>query len=159
MPFTDVLLLLAVGLAAGVVNAMAGGGTFFTFPILLSVGLPPIAANATSAFSLGPGSVASALAYRGEIAHHYRRFRLLSDFHRVNAAKNLLAVLIKLSAIILFIVAKVIYWPHALILTVSSVAGGYLGVLIAKRVPLRWVRLFVVAVGVALTIHYFLRVG
>jgi hypothetical protein len=67
-PFLDILLLAGAGLLAGTVNAIAGGGTFFTFAALMAVGLPPVAANATSAVSVMPGSIASTLAYRREIA-------------------------------------------------------------------------------------------
>ena len=63
----DIAALSAAGLVAGVVNAIAGGGTFFTFATLMAVGLPPVAANATSAVSLVPSSIAAALAYRREI--------------------------------------------------------------------------------------------
>ena len=42
-------VLAVAGFGAGVLNAMAGGGTFLTFPALVWAGVPPIAANATSA--------------------------------------------------------------------------------------------------------------
>jgi uncharacterized membrane protein YfcA len=45
-------------------NALAGGGSFVTFPALVFVGLPPIAANATSTVALFPGTLASTWAYR-----------------------------------------------------------------------------------------------
>jgi len=61
------ILLLAAAFAAGVVNAIAGGGTLLTFPSLLSV-LNPVAANATSTFALLPASLASAWAYRREVS-------------------------------------------------------------------------------------------
>ena len=57
-------LLLSVAFLAGVVNALAGGGTFLTFPSLLFAGFDPISANATSAALLLPGGVASAWVYR-----------------------------------------------------------------------------------------------
>jgi len=66
-PILDIFLLAGAGLLAGTVNAIAGGGTFFTFAALMAVGLPPVAANATSAVSVMPGSIASTLAYRHEI--------------------------------------------------------------------------------------------
>ncbi len=53
------LLLFAAGLVGGAANALAGGGTFFTFPALLESGLSPISANATSTFSLWGGRVAA----------------------------------------------------------------------------------------------------
>jgi uncharacterized membrane protein YfcA len=58
------LLLAGVGFIAGVMNAVAGGGTFVTFPALVFAGVPSVAANATSTVALFPGSFASAWAYR-----------------------------------------------------------------------------------------------
>lgn len=59
------LLFLAAVLGGGL-NAVAGGGTFFTFPALLWAGAGPIQANATSTVALWPGALASALGYRKE---------------------------------------------------------------------------------------------
>ncbi len=58
---TDILLLFLAGLFGGAANALAGGGTFFTFPALLEIGLPPTSASATSAFSLWGGRVSAVL--------------------------------------------------------------------------------------------------
>jgi len=55
----DMILLTGAGLLGGLCNAIAGGGTFFTFPALLAVGLPPVAAGATSAVAIWPGHAAS----------------------------------------------------------------------------------------------------
>ncbi len=67
MPLSDILILVGAGLLSGALNAVAGGGTFFAFGALTLVGLPPIAANATSAAAMVPGYVASAINYRGEL--------------------------------------------------------------------------------------------
>lgn len=64
---TQDLLLFLVAMLAGSINAIAGGGTFFTFPVLLFTGMHPIAANATSTMALVPGSFASAFGYREDI--------------------------------------------------------------------------------------------
>jgi len=61
-------LLFVSALLGGGVNAIAGGGSFFTFPALVFTGTPPLAANATSTVALWPGSVASALGYRRALA-------------------------------------------------------------------------------------------
>ena len=61
-------LLACVGLLAGVMNAIAGGGSFVTFPAMVLVGLPPVIANATSTVALFPGTVASSFAYRNDFA-------------------------------------------------------------------------------------------
>lgn len=60
----DSLLLLVAGLLAGGMNALAGGGTFFSFPALLACGLPPVAAGATNCVALWPASIAAAWAAR-----------------------------------------------------------------------------------------------
>ena len=70
-------LLAASGLAAGLVNAIAGGGTFFTFSALIGAGLPPVIANATSAVAVTPANLASAWAYRRELFRNARRFAVL----------------------------------------------------------------------------------
>ena len=63
----DAVLLFLAGFVAGVVNAVAGGGTFVTFGALSLVGVPPIAANATSSITQFPGYVTSTLAYWDDI--------------------------------------------------------------------------------------------
>ena len=55
---TQLLLLACAALAAGVLNAIAGGGTFLTFPALVYTGVPPIAANANQ-----PGDLRSGLPF------------------------------------------------------------------------------------------------
>ncbi|WGM37738.1 sulfite exporter TauE/SafE family protein [Caulobacter sp. NIBR1757] len=60
-------LLLAAGLLAGVMNAVAGGGTFVALPALAFMGLPPTVANASSTVALFPGTLASAWSYRKDI--------------------------------------------------------------------------------------------
>lgn len=67
MSIPDLLLLIAAGFAAGGMNALAGGGTFFSFPALLAAGLPPVTANATNAVALWPASLAGAWAARDSL--------------------------------------------------------------------------------------------
>jgi uncharacterized membrane protein YfcA len=251
----DVLLLVAAGLAAGVVNAVAGGGTFFTFGALMAVGLPPVVANATSAVSVLPGQIMSTIAYRREIAALGQRvvplaivsaiggafggwlllrsgdttFRLLvpwlllaatllfaaspvisarllpalasgkphsnrvttaltialqalvavyggyfgagmgimmlatlsltygDRFHEANAAKNILAVLMQGLAVVLFAGSGVVAWKEAAIVTVASIAGGWWGVGLGRRIPLALIRLCVVGAGLGLAAVYFVR--
>src|SRR5687767_10063308 len=73
----DAVLLATSALVGGAVNAVAGGGSFLTFPALVVCGLPPIAANATSTVALWPGSVASSTAYRRELGDERGRIGLL----------------------------------------------------------------------------------
>jgi len=60
-------LLLGVAVVSGAMNAVAGGGSFLSFPMLLLVGVPPIQANATNTIALWPGILGSIGAYRNEL--------------------------------------------------------------------------------------------
>lgn len=60
-------LLASAAFLAGILNAMAGGGSFLTFPALVFTGVPTIAANATSAVAVFPGYLSSALGFLKEM--------------------------------------------------------------------------------------------
>jgi uncharacterized protein len=72
-----IALLSGSALAAGVMNALAGGGTILTFPALLLAGIPAIQANATSTVALVPGALSSLAGYRREVLTHREWFRRL----------------------------------------------------------------------------------
>ncbi|HUC17313.1 MAG TPA: sulfite exporter TauE/SafE family protein [Acetobacteraceae bacterium] len=57
------LFLFGAGLLAGVMNALAGGGSFVTLPALIAAGVPSVPANASSTVALYPGGLASAWTY------------------------------------------------------------------------------------------------
>src|SRR5690349_5394288 len=62
------LILFFLGVVAGVTNALAGGGTIFTFPALMLLGLPSIIANASNTVAMQFGTMASIWSYRHEFA-------------------------------------------------------------------------------------------
>ena len=66
-PITTWALLGSAAFGAGVLNAIAGGGSFLTFPALVFAGVPPIAANATSALAVSPGYLGGVLGFRTEL--------------------------------------------------------------------------------------------
>jgi uncharacterized membrane protein YfcA len=71
--------LVIAGLAAvlaGAVNALAGGGTLISFPALIALGVPPIAANVTNAVALCPGYFGAAVAQRAGLQGQRRRIWL-----------------------------------------------------------------------------------
>ena len=68
MDVLDTAVLLGAGLAAGTVNAVAGGGSLVTFPTLVAIGLPPVPANVTNSIAVSPGYVASVYGSRTELA-------------------------------------------------------------------------------------------
>jgi uncharacterized membrane protein YfcA len=62
MTTLELALACLAAAGAGVVNALAGGGTLISFPALLALGVPPIAANVTNAVALCPGYLGATLA-------------------------------------------------------------------------------------------------
>lgn len=66
-------ILFVTAIAAGVMNALAGGGTILTFPALLAAGVSPVAANATNAVALVPGSLSAGWGYRRELGSYSGR--------------------------------------------------------------------------------------
>ncbi|MBW7900672.1 MAG: sulfite exporter TauE/SafE family protein [Rhodocyclaceae bacterium] len=249
-------LIAAGAFVAGGMNAMAGGGTFFSFPALLAAGVPPVMANASNTVALWPASLSSAWAYRRELEKH-RRFALLligasfvggicggllllatsnaafarlipwllltatalfafaghvqrliaaikgrlgatqasapgspggvlfqlfvavyggffgaglgilmmaalaiqgfKDMQEMNALKNVASAVSYTVAAITFIVAGAISWPHTLLMLVTATLGGYVGALLARRLPGLWLRRMVVAVGSTMTVIYFYK--
>ncbi len=61
------VLLFGIAVVSGAMNAVAGGGSFLSFPALLVLGVPPIQANATNTIALWPGILGSIGAYRNEL--------------------------------------------------------------------------------------------
>ncbi|WP_378946916.1 sulfite exporter TauE/SafE family protein [Mesorhizobium sp. ANAO-SY3R2] len=250
MSLISVAILFLSGFFSGVVNAIAGGGTFLTFGALTMTGLPPISANATSSIAQFPGYITSTYAYLHDIKAMWRgalAFAVISaigallgsllllsldnvsfgalvpwlllaatalfaagpwlrpkklaerpegatsslagriiqfftsiyggffgagmgvmmlatlglteggDYHRLNALKNLLSIVIAAVAIVIFASGGVVAWMQAAIMVPGVALGGYAGVWTARRVPQGVVRALVVAVGLFLALHYFTK--
>lgn len=249
MSVLDAIILFAAGYLSGIVNAMAGGGTFITFGAMSLLGTPPILANATSSVTQFPGYITSTLAYWSDIRKFWRGALLLcavsaagafvgslvllaldnvafnalvpwlllaatalfaagpwlrprprengearagslagslvqfltaiyggffgagmgvmmlatlgltesGGYHRINALKNMLAMVIASLAIVVFIAGGVVAWPEAIVMIPGGALGGYSGVWIARRVPQSVVRGFVIAVGLFLALYYFVK--
>jgi hypothetical protein len=248
---TMIFVLVALAaFAAGFINAVAGGGSFLTFPALIAAGLPPIDANASSTVALFPGQIATGYAARDGLAaasadsrvnvpvlaaislvgglaggllllvtpqsifssivpwlilfataifaggNFWRpgttKFRLnrqgifaaqglvaiyggyfgggigilmlaaltlfgLRDIWLMNSLKILLGVLMNAAAAVTFIAAGLVHWQWTIVVALAAIAGGYAGLHAARRVPAKIVKGFVVAVGLVLTIYFFMR--
>jgi hypothetical protein len=245
MTFATIALMFVAGFFSGVINAVAGGGTFLTFGVLTLAGLPAVTANATSSIIQFPGYITSTLAYFKDIGaiwksaialgvvslvgsllgalflvwmsnatfkslvpwlllaatamfaagpwlkpkntgerHAATPFGLTvqaatsfyggffgagmgimmlaslgvatgGDYHRLNALKNFLSILIAAVAIIVFSTAGKVSWLHAAIMVPAVALGGYAGVHAAKRAPQAVLRWIVIAAGLGLSIYYF----
>ncbi len=72
----EYLIVALAAMAAGAVNALAGGGTLITFPMLTFVGVPAIAANVTNTVALCPGYFGATLAQSKDLQGQKRRLLL-----------------------------------------------------------------------------------
>ncbi|MBA3312846.1 MAG: sulfite exporter TauE/SafE family protein [Planctomycetaceae bacterium] len=267
MSLADAFLLIAAAFGAGVMNSIAGGGTFLTLPMLIFTGVPAKIANATSTVALWPGSVASAIGYLPELkAQRGRRalfaisfvggllgallllatgestFRLLipwlllvatvlfaagpaitrrlrkdaqsvpdlgrltaatavsqfaiavyggyfgagigilmlaalalsgmDDLHAMNGLKNGLATAINGIAVITFVAMDllplasmmpwlknddVLWWPQVFVMMLAAIAGGLVGVKLARVLPTRVTRTVITTIGTVLTVAFFYK--
>lgn len=254
MTFTEILIIGIAAAMAGAMNSVAGGGTFFSFPALLAIGVPPVTANASNAVALWPASLSSAWAYRHELARFSKGLLALSlvalvggiaggvlllstkdatfsmlipwllliatvmfagsgqisallarlrqsatdgpshgskggllfqllvsiyggffgagmgivmiaalaiqghrDIHDINALKNWLSAIIYSVAVVTFVIAGAVSWPHTLVMIVTAAIGGYFGAVGARKVPAVWLRRFIIGVGSVLTTWYFYK--
>jgi uncharacterized membrane protein YfcA len=69
--------LVAAAFLAGVLNAVAGGGSFLSFPALLGMNILPIQANATNTVAIWPGQLTSVAAYREDVRKNLRAALLM----------------------------------------------------------------------------------
>ena len=69
--------LAIAAVAAGLINALAGGGSLITFPTLMAVGIPPVMANVTNTVALCPGHLGATLAQKKDLHGQQKRIQLL----------------------------------------------------------------------------------
>lgn len=155
------LLLAAVAFGAGAMNAMAGGGTILTFPFLIFLGLPAIAANATSTVALLPGALASLFGYRREVSEHRHWLKTLFLPSLIGGAIGSVLLLrtpektFELLAPILVLFATVLFTVQGLASRWTS--GGASGGKALDESPGtgRWVLAWLLQLGVAIYGGYF----
>lgn len=86
MTTLELLAILAAGLGAGAINAIAGSGSLLTFPVLLALGVPPVTANTSNGVGLAPGGFAAAWQMRGKLAGQGRRVAGYAVFSAIGSA-------------------------------------------------------------------------
>ncbi|MEP6952774.1 MAG: sulfite exporter TauE/SafE family protein [Solirubrobacteraceae bacterium] len=82
----QLVFLAGAALLAGAINAIAGGGSLISFPALLAVGYPSVAANVTNLIALVPGYAGGTAAYREQLRGQGGRVRALGATSAVGAA-------------------------------------------------------------------------
>ena len=124
-------LVFISSIFAGLANALAGGGTFFSFPALTAGGLSSLAANATNAVAVTPGHLLAAVTYRDILGRDRRRLLILGVASALGAIGG--AYLLTVTSEHTF--AKLVPWL-LLFATVSFAGGPYLQKFIgAKKAP------------------------
>lgn len=241
-------LLFFAGLLGGMLNAVAGGGTFITFPALVFIGIPPVAANATSTIAALPGYLSSAIGFRDDIRriHEAPLVRLtvwtmiggavgsglllvssnkafsalvpfllliatlvfyraddvrrmasrwqsvvkpfglgillpvavyggyfngglgivllavfamwgMTDLHEMNGLKCWLSFALSVIAFAVFAAGGTVAWGPAGIMALGTIAGGYAGPPVARRIPRHVLRLLIAVIGFGMTAIFFWR--
>jgi len=79
------------------------------------------------------------------------------DIHRMNAIKTVLSSIINGVALLYFIAKGLIVWHIAILMAAGAILGGYAGARLAKRVDQKYLRIFIVAVGLVVSFWLFLR--
>jgi uncharacterized membrane protein YfcA len=93
MQFVQACALFVAAVLGGALNSVAGGGSFFTVPMLIFTGMPSITANVTSTVALWPGSAASVAAYRNELRAQRRLVPLLGGVSLIGGVLGALLLL------------------------------------------------------------------
>ena len=81
----------------------------------------------------------------------------MTDIHAINALKVVLGGFINGVATLTFILSKAIVWREGTVMIAGALVGGYLAAHYAQKLPQSWIRWFVIGVGSAMTIYFFVR--
>ena len=81
----------------------------------------------------------------------------MTDIHAMNKLKVILGGVINGVATMTFIVTNAIVWPQAMVMIAGSLLGGYSTALFSQKLPQAWVKSFVILVGTAMTIYFFIQ--
>ena len=101
----ELSLLASASFIAGIINSIAGGGSFLTFPALVFTGVPTIAANATSAVAVFPGYLSGALGFAKELKEYPKsKFLLLITLSIMGGIGGSLLLLITPASVFSYII-------------------------------------------------------
>ena len=83
-------------------------------------------------------------------------FSVTSDWsvRSANAVKNMMGAAVNWVAIVIFTLQGVVAWPQTLVMLTGALIGGYAGGRLLRVVPAPWIRGFVVAMGLVMTVYY-----
>ena len=81
----------------------------------------------------------------------------LTDIHRMNGLKTILATFINVIGFIFFAFKGLVWWNLAILMAIGAIIGGYVGARAAKRVDQRYIRAFVIVVGLSVSVWLFVK--
>jgi uncharacterized membrane protein YfcA len=81
----------------------------------------------------------------------------MTDIHRMNGIKTVLATLVNGIAVAAFVVAGTVKWGPGIVMVAGGISGGYTGAMIARRVDARYVRALVLVIAWGMTVYFFAR--
>ncbi|MGR5070123.1 MULTISPECIES: sulfite exporter TauE/SafE family protein [Vibrio] len=117
-------LLFAAGILGGVINSVAGGGSFITFPALMAVGVPPITANATNTYASCAGYISGAIGFREEILKNKHELGFTVSFSLVGGAVGAFLLLNTPESIFLEAIPWLLLFATVLFLTGSHLTAA-----------------------------------
>ncbi|HVB62446.1 MAG TPA: sulfite exporter TauE/SafE family protein [Ktedonobacteraceae bacterium] len=83
----------------------------------------------------------------------------MENIHEMNSVKTLLTALINGVALVIFIIRGIVEWPQALVMIAGAIIGGYGAAYFARKIDQRFVRVFVILVGLSMTVYFFVHPG
>ncbi|MFI5105264.1 MAG: TSUP family transporter, partial [Terriglobales bacterium] len=81
----------------------------------------------------------------------------IENIHSMNGLKTLLATCGNAVAVVVFMVARAVFWPQAVVMIFGGALGGYAGAWYAQKMNPRTVRYVVIAIGCSMTAYFFWR--
>jgi uncharacterized membrane protein YfcA len=81
----------------------------------------------------------------------------MRDIHKMNGLKTLIGTLINLIAFIYFAFRGLVLWPIALVMAIGTILGGFSGARFAKHIDQRFLRVFIIVVGVGVSVWLYLK--
>jgi uncharacterized membrane protein YfcA len=99
MTFWDGVIIVIAGMAAGTINTVVGSGSLITFPMLLTLGYPPVLANVSNNIGLVPGAISGVYGYRRELVGQRGRITRLAPLSAIGALTGALLLLVLPSAV------------------------------------------------------------
>lgn len=82
----------------------------------------------------------------------------MREMHAMNALRTLLAVTINVAAVVTFIVAGAVYWTQCVVMIAGALLGGWFGARYAQKADPRKIRYFIIALGLGMSLYFFITV-